>query len=154
MFVANTQLKLFDHDDELLNLSQQPDFEARFVSWLNELGVNTQNTVVHFSSDSCWCQFVASPHIKSVHELVKVQHKTNITLNLETLQSNPQYIPSIPAVAVFDTQGKLTYLGPYSTGTFCSAGNGLVEPFVQELQSNHEAVIPHDAQGCYCQLPD
>lgn len=150
VIVANNQLKLFDHNEQLLNLSQQPNFEAGFKDWLSELGVNTQNTVVHFSNDTCWCQFVATPHINSVFKLASAYNKTNITLNMTNLSLSTPYVPSTPAVAVFDTQGMLTYLGPYSTGTFCSAGNGLVEPFVAHTQISTYPTILLDAQGCYC----
>lgn len=61
------------------------------------------------------------------------------------------YIPALPAVAMLNEQDELVYLGPYSTGMYCSQGNGIIEPYIQgkRVKSNGP-IIPYDAQGCYC----
>jgi hypothetical protein len=62
-----------------------------------------------------------------------------------------KYIPSYPAVALSNENGKLAYLGPYSSGIYCRKDQGLIAPFIRNvLTSPPIAALPFDAQGCYC----
>lgn len=61
-------------------------------------------------------------------------------------------IPASPAAAVFDADGRLAYLGPYSEGAACLAGNGdFVEQVLDKLLAGQRPrQINTAAFGCFC----
>ena len=64
-----------------------------------------------------------------------------------------QFLPSTPAIIIYNDSGDLLYLGPYSTGYLCMPGNGLVEELIPRMDENTgEQVIMSLTNGCYCQL--
>lgn len=153
---ALNSLVVFDHDGRLYNASQMDGFDAVIADRLGQLNPSGKKTVIHFESDDCTCQWVAASHIGSVRQLASEYgyHNLNINLQSEIGHSLIEYIPATPAIAVIDGSGALTYIGPYSTGMSCSAGQGLVERFIQESQYPAiGATIPFDASGCYCSNP-
>ena len=60
-------------------------------------------------------------------------------------------LPASPAVAIWDTQGELAYVGPYSEGAVCNADNSFIEPILNALL-NHRSVRASNslAVGCFC----
>lgn len=129
------------------------EFDGRFITFVSKTIGNHFPSVIHFSQEDCFCSKVADPHIASVTELAaQLGYKNHfITLN----RGNNLFIPSVPAVAVIDKTGKLTYLGPYSTGMFCLKGKGIVEQFIKKTHTQNNplgATILTDAEGCYCNL--
>lgn len=148
-----SQLVTFDHNGNLYRASQLENFEAKLFEQLEVFKVTAKKTVIHFESQDCTCQWVATSHIKSVEQLASQHGYENLHINLHSNDPNNlgDYVPVTPAIAVIDEMGAVTYLGPYSTGMYCSAGNGLVERFITEThQPNLGTVIPYDATGCYC----
>lgn len=152
LFFASKSTEVpFDFSGSLYSASTQPNFDSDF-SLLISAATNTPlaQTVVHFvSENSCLCQLVASRHINEVKDQATSFGKTNITVNIEDIPGLNDIMNSTPAIAIFDDEGNLAYLGPYSTGIGCFAGNGTVEPY---LDSNADlgAIIPLEATGCYC----
>ncbi len=143
----------FDADGTFIQYSAATDFDQAFSGWLSAEVGELKNKVVHFSQGNCTCEWIAQSHIHSVKLLAEQQGKTNLQLDISGLPEMTKRLPVTPAVAVYDQHGQLTYLGPYATGFFCSAGQGLVETFIK--QSHGEtgyggATIPLDANGCYC----
>ena len=152
MYLSTLKAKQFDVNGLLLSNAMDTEFDHRFTSLIEETVGTSSGAVVHFTMDNCFCEYVAERHVTSVKKRASEQGFKNhvITLNSD----NRFNIPSVPAVAVINHNGKLTYLGPYATGTFCSEGEGLVEQYIIDNTENNAlgATILTDAQGCYCNL--
>ena len=60
-------------------------------------------------------------------------------------------IPAAPAAAVLAADGSLAYLGPYSLGPACGAGEGPVEAVLDELLRGGDGHWPNAlGAGCLC----
>lgn len=163
--------------DPQMQLSQEImdiDFEAKFVSMLqNEVNAvlvtsDAQDehlhtgSVFHFTQGQCYCEWLAQPHQQSINAWAQDNQFNTHTLNITQHRSIKAIIPSTPAIAVVDAQGKLIYLGPYSRGTGCFARSGEVDEQLDkwlqmqtQSDSNNLAIITNtvidtDASGCYC----
>ena len=152
-YVSESIEKPFDPSYTLHNAANQPDFDAQINNMLHgALHASLNNVVVHITSKSdCLCQLTASRHIKSVKAAVEYMGKKNETVYIENIIGLSNILTSTPAIAVFDDQGKLSYLGPYSTGIGCLSSNGTVEPYLAS-KNTLGAIIPSDSTGCYCQV--
>ena len=150
-YFAQEKLSVFDHSSRLYDAVQQPGFTQALTVKMTEAFGPLDNTILHFSDDTCWCQFVAQRHIRSVFERGVAAGLRNIEISKTQLPEGlANAIPSFPAVVLFNVKGELVYLGPYSSGIYCSAGNGIVEPYIDSIGSLPELAIPFDAAGCYC----
>ena len=151
LYLSNLRVGLFDPNNQLTLLSAQASFEREFVKKLQSAGIDTRNTTLHFAADKrCYCQTVAKPHIDSVKQLATEQGFINSQLTVRSDSALISYIPSTPAVAVFNQQGLLVYLGPYATGLFCAPQQGIFENYISSEQAYLGATIISDAKGCYC----
>ncbi|WP_100915226.1 DUF6436 domain-containing protein [Pseudoalteromonas spongiae] len=152
LYLSTLKAKQFDVNGLLLGNAMDTQFDHRFTSIVEETLDTRNGAVVHFTMDNCFCEYVAQSHVMSVKNLASEHGFKNHVI---TLKSNNRFnIPSVPAVAVINQNGKLTYLGPYATGMFCSEGEGLVEQYINDNTEHNElgATILTDAQGCYCNL--
>ncbi|WP_286235017.1 DUF6436 domain-containing protein [Thalassotalea sediminis] len=151
VYVAKRDLSPFDPDNSLVIAASSPAFDRVFTQRLQQEIGDTDNTIVHFKRSHCDCNRVAEQHIDSVIELAQKQHYKNRYVSLTADLSNKLRLASAPAVALFNKEGNLVYLGPYAAGYSCSAGNGIIESFINR---NNEAIlgatIVSDADGCYC----
>lgn len=155
-FFANSGLSHFDPTGRLTNASQNLHFDQTFVDSLKGDVGNLQSTVVHFEMDDCQCNQIAAEHKASVALLATEQYYTNKVIKVSQFPSVTQWLPSVPAVAVIEDDGRLAYLGPYSAGYSCSAGNGIVERYIEvkpQKMNNLPASIVTDTLGCYCNIP-
>ena len=151
LYASSSKLKPFDPNNHLHQAALETKFDELFLRQLQTFESHTVNTVFHFRTDSCFCQTVAQSHINSVEKLAKRKTFRNIKVDLSLLPELKQYVPSVPAVAVVDKEGRLSYLGPYSSGVYCTQGNGLVEPFIEKKKiQNLGATVISQSQGCYC----
>lgn len=149
---AYSQSTLIDFDDErLYRAAQDADFDTEFAQFAeSKLQHALKSTVIHFSSqDGCLCEYVAQKHIQAVTALANEMGKHNVSISLHDNQLWQPFIPATPAIAVFDENGVLSYLGPYATGSGCFTGDGIVEKHLDSV-SLIGATIPLDAKGCYC----
>lgn len=152
MYLSTLKAKQFDVNGLLLSNAMDTKFDRRFTSLIEETLDTRNGAVVHFTMDNCFCEYVAESHVTSVKKLASEHGFKNHVI---TLNSTSRFnIPSVPAVAVINQNGKLTYLGPYATGMFCSEGQGLVEQYINDNTEYNTlgAAILTDAQGCYCNL--
>ncbi len=152
LYLSTLKAKQFDVNGLLLSNAMDTEFDHRFTSLIEETLDTRNGAVVHFTMDNCFCEHVAESHVTSVKKLASEHGFKNHVI---TLNSTSRFnIPSVPAVAVINQKGKLTYLGPYSTGMFCSEGQGLVEQYINDNKEHNAlgATILTDAQGCYCNL--
>lgn len=148
--IRQDALSDFDPHGSLYTSSMDKNFDFSFKEGLkSELG-DLSMSVVHFKNERCWCQTVAQPHIDSVKALAKEKGLKNVSpdgLSEQTMSK----LPSLPAVAVFDKDERLVFLGPYSSGISCSPNDGIVEPFIGQKQRRFPvAAVVTDARGCYC----
>lgn len=144
------RLVLFDPAGTLSQQVSSFAFSQPFKQIIGAKHGSLVNKVVHFSNENCYCQNVANSHINSVKRLANDAQFINIQQNLT--EPLAHFIPSTPAVAVFDHQENLVYFGPYSSGFFCSAGSGIVEKFLKPTNRKNYigAVVLADSKGCYC----
>lgn len=152
IYLSTEKIKSFDHNQQLAVLMADMAFDQRFSDYLTAKNIELKNTVIQFTARNCFCQTIAQPHINSVKKLANHNRYHHITLSVDEHQQLRHFIPSIPAVAVFNKTGVLTYLGPYSTGMYCSPNQGLVEKFIPAKDHTIGATIINEAQGCYCNL--
>ncbi|NRH26538.1 DUF6436 domain-containing protein [Pseudomonas sp. MS19] len=60
-------------------------------------------------------------------------------------------IPASPAVAIWDSSGKLSYFGPYSEGATCTSGNSFIEPILEALSAGLPVSASNMlAVSCFC----
>jgi len=152
-FTSKSSEKPFDPTGALYNASIKPDFDSQINKLLHgALTTSLNNVVVHIkSSDDCLCQLTATRHIKLVKDAVEYIGKKNETVYIEDIKGLSSILTSTPAIAVFDDQGALSYLGPYSTGIGCLSGNGSVEPYL-DTKNTLGAIVPLESTGCYCHV--
>lgn len=63
--------------------------------------------------------------------------------------------PGGPALAIWDAQGKLAYVGPYSDGASCNSDSSFVEPVLRTLQQGRAvAITRQDTVACLCALEE
>lgn len=151
---AANKLVTFDHDGRLYLMSQQHNFDEIAATRLLALTESKGPFAIHFEGSECMCQWVAKPHIESVKKLAVEHGYENIVLNANSSEAQKiaEYMPITPAIALLNEKGELVYLGPYSTGIYCTKGKGLVEPFIQgNRMTLNGPAIPYDAEGCYCE---
>ena len=123
--------------------------------------------LVHFWDPACPCNVGNQQHLAELIqrfgpqgvEFFAVQKPGSRgqlpdTLNaMRALDSLPgaEQLPASPAVAIWDAQGKLAYVGPYSEGAVCTSGNSFIEPILDALVQGRQVNATHTlAVGCYC----
>jgi len=149
-YFATQKISDFDPNGMLTKKMNKIESDSQFRDKLRELGFTVEKGVFHFSKGNCYCNFIASPHINSVNSLVLKKGYKNVQVNISAFPTLSDYIPSTPAIAVFNETGALAYLGPYSSGLYCAPTEGLVEKFIPAENNIIGAVIVTDARGCYC----
>lgn len=143
----------FDEQGKLWRLSQNDGFDEKFSQTLQKLIGANQLKVVHFSDNACSCNPVAEAHIKSVKKLALQQGFVNQDIDMDKFPELQSILPSTPAIAVFDGQGELVYLGPYSAGYACTVGNGIVESYIAGKNAKAPgATVLSGTKGCYCPI--
>lgn len=143
----------FDEHGKLWRLSQNDGFDEKFAQTLQKLTGSNQAKVLHFFNKNCNCNSVAEEHIKSVKKLALQQGFVNQHIEVDSNSELQSILPSTPAIAVFDGQGELVYLGPYSAGYACTVGNGIVESYITGRNAKAPgATVLSETKGCYCSL--
>lgn len=153
LIAASNKLVAFDESNKLLNAASEMSFDRTFSSEIQKILGSTKNTVVHFKTRNCVCNPTASEHIDSVQQLAEDHDYQNKTITLSRLHELSKVLPATPAVAVFNEAEKLVYLGPYSAGYSCSAGNGIVEFYIEGKSAiTPGATVVSNTKGCYCKI--
>lgn len=61
--------------------------------------------------------------------------------------------PGAPSIAIWDAQGGLAYVGPYSDGAHCSRESSFVEPVIRALLAGRPVNITvQDTVSCLCDI--
>ncbi len=120
-------------------------------------------TLMHFGDPACPCNQFNTPHLQQIknHYQPKGVHfvawqqgsETPPIKGFDKLHRSDQlpFIPATPAVAIWSSEGQLSYFGPYSSGLLCSLGEGFAETILDQLQAGlAPQVINTTGVGCFC----
>lgn len=155
MLFSQLTLKEFDPNLRLADAARNMAFEQHLRTLLGGAGVSPKSAVIHFSQQGCLCARVSRSHINRVATEAERRGLANTTIDLSDTQHRFNFIPSTPAVAVFDGSGRLNYLGPYGEGYSClSASLGIDTVLFDRTpdKTMPQAVIVTEANGCYCEV--
>lgn len=152
LYFASSKTSAFDPEGKIALRTSQQGFDLDLTQWVKTVHRDLRNKTVHFTQNDCVCNYVAEPHIESIKQLTK--DKNGVNINIPLTDELTEYVPSTPAVAVFNEDEQLIYFGPYATGLFCTKSNGLVERFIINRNTINQpiATIPMDSEGCYCSV--
>lgn len=146
-----SKLVVFDPQQKLLMQSMTSDFDQKFAHSLKTYAGELSNTLVHFRAGSCICETLVESHSEQLTRRLSVSGYRALTINLEHNPAIAAYIPSTPAVAVFNEAQQLVYLGPYAVGLGCFTDDSLIATITQYLNIAYlGAHINADVSGCYC----
>ncbi|GAA6151501.1 DUF6436 domain-containing protein [Pseudoteredinibacter isoporae] len=114
---------------------------------------NGQITVQQFIDPDCPCNRYVREHREELQARYSSQ---SIRFELLTPSSlTAAAVPSSPAVAIWDRDGRLAYFGPYSNGVICNAKTSFIEPVLNQLKTGENPQINNTAGvGCFCPWPD
>ncbi len=120
-------------------------------------------TLMHFGDSDCPCNQFNTPHLqqlKSYYQPKGVQFiawqqgdQSPPIKGFDELHHATQlpFVPVTPAVAIWSSEGQLSYFGPYSSGLLCSLGEGFAETILDQLQAGlSPQVINTTGVGCFC----
>ena len=151
---ALQDIQYFDPNGTLQYSAMAETFDADVeMAFVQEFGA-LQNSAFHIQDKDCSCSSLSNNHIRSLD--IKF-FESDFKVHTLTPQSNFRLVsilPSLPALVIFDDNGKLAYMGPYSSGYFCGAKSSLIEPIVTTIINDEHfgALVISDSQGCYCAL--
>lgn len=113
-----------------------------------------QIVMAHFIDHRCPCTRFSLPHIGALEERYDpLVHSLRIDVS-DAIAADFDWIPASPAVAIWDADGVLAYLGPYNSGVICGVGDDLVARVMAALAGGENPRwVNQEAVGCYCQWP-
>lgn len=111
--------------------------------------------MVHFVDNNCPCTKFSLPLIQDLESRWRQKNVSFRALHpgsIDQLSVDLQgTIPASPAVALWDSKGKLTYFGPYSSGAICGEGEDLLGKVL--AQKGEGQWTSQEAVGCFCPWP-
>ena len=126
--------------------------------------------LVHFWDPACPCNVGNQQHLAEMLERYAGQvqfyavqrpgSRGQLPAPLAALQplsglQGAEDLPASPAVAVWDSLGRLAYFGPYSESAVCTSANSFVEPVLDALLAGRPVLAPQTlASGCFCAWRD
>ncbi|MCQ4348858.1 DUF6436 domain-containing protein [Pseudomonas stutzeri] len=146
-------------------------FEASGLRLPAELAGPGDIRLVHIWDPPCPCNVGNQQHLAeliegyagrgvSFHVWQKPGSRGQLPKGLEALRPLPELpgaesLPASPAVAIWDGDGRLAYVGPYSEGAVCTADNSFIEPVLEALLAGRPVHGAGSlAVGCYCSWHD
>lgn len=122
---------------------------------------------VHFWDPGCPCNVGNQQHLAELlsryagkevrfYVVQKPGTQGRLPAQLSALEPMPalpgaDQLPASPAVGIWDPQGELAYLGPYSEGAVCSSDNSFVEPIIEAVLAGRSVRASHSlAVACFC----
>lgn len=122
--------------------------------------------VVHFWDPHCPCNVANQLHLATLLERFEPQvafysvqrpgrqgQLPPLLAGLSALAAleGMEGLPASPAVAIWNQQGELVYVGPYHDGSRCSEGQGLVVPMLEALLDHRPVQATQQlAVACFC----
>ncbi len=122
---------------------------------------------VHFWDPGCPCNVGNQQHLQELlqrfagqpvefYEVRKPGSQGRLPQPLAALKPlegliGAEQLPASPAVGIWDQQGELVYIGPYSEGAVCSSDNSFVEPILEAVLAGRKVRATHSlAVACFC----
>ena len=104
-------------------------------------------TVVHLYRPDCECNSDVQPHLDRI---ATDYRERGVTL-LRASHGLPRSIIATPAAMVFDSSGRLIYVGPYNDSAWCGVSSGFIERVLDATLAGR-APEPQRivTRGCYC----
>lgn len=122
--------------------------------------------LVHFWDPACPCNVGNQQHLAELlrahaeavefYVVTKPGRSGSLPAPLAALKPlaelpGAEQLPSSPAVAIWDREGRLAYFGPYSQGAVCTSANSFIEPILEALLAGRSVQATHSlAVGCFC----
>ena len=153
--MSMNKVTYFDHSSLLYKESMSPEFESELKKELSVQSLvgneDFSSLTVLFESETCFCEQLSQSHINQIENKSKLEKINFKRLYIQSGQLR-QYVPSTPAIIIFDKSGKLSYLGPISTGAFCSTKNSIFDNLIRKDFENilPGGIINSEVQGCFC----
>lgn len=146
-------------------------FDAAGLRLPAELAGPGRIRVVHLWDPPCPCNVGNQQHLAelvqrfagqevSFHVWQKPGSRGQLPETLKALQPlrelpSAERLPASPAVAIWDRDGRLAYVGPYSEGAVCTSSNSFIEPVLEALLAGRPVQSTGSlAVGCYCPWTD
>ena len=151
-YFSTSRLVYFDPNNSLMDEALTKDYAKNFSQYLTTKFGDLSGRAIHFTQDGCFCNLVAQSHISAVKNQIEESGYKNEDYNISSIENLKKFIPSTPAVALFNDSGNLLFFGPYSTGYLCTAGNGFVEDIIIQMENKRQPrpITVSIARGCYC----
>lgn len=122
---------------------------------------------VHFWDPACPCNVGNQQHLTELldtygergvafHVVQKPGTRGELPPPLRALRpldglSGLEQLPASPAVGIWDRNGELVYLGPYSEGAVCNSDNSFVEPILEAVLAGRPVKAANTlAVACFC----
>lgn len=147
---TNRQIE-FDANGELEHAAFAAQFTRTTEALFATRFAHLNKRVVHIQQAGCGCNFTNNIHVAKIDSTLAEYGFSATSIQLSELPPNV-VLPATPAVAIFDQNAKLAYLGPYSSGFFCSSSSAIVDSFLAMImqQQHPGSSVVSDGFGCYC----
>ncbi len=154
LYFGIKDIRSFDPDGKLHFASTDLNYDTVTKQVFNATFSELKGVAFHIQDQSCSCSSFSKEHIRSLD--IKFE-KAGFSTKKLTPSSHREIVslfPSLPALAIFDENAELAYLGPYSSGLFCSKNSSLIETIVDSIISNSHlgSLVISDSSGCYCDI--
>ncbi|MCF2947640.1 DUF6436 domain-containing protein [Paraglaciecola aquimarina] len=152
LYMSMQQLVEYDPNLKLSSAISDVTFEKQLLTIIKQSQPLSAKSAIHFTSEGCFCQFVAGNHIQNLSKQLAEQGFENLYIDVNKHPQLKAIIPSTPSIAIIGSQNELIYLGPYAEGYGCITGTSLVDKVVEKVLTNsvEHAVLVTEAKGCYC----
>lgn len=154
LFLGIKDIRAFDPSGELQFASTDVDFDLYVKDIFKTEFKHLDRSAFHIQDRNCSCSNLSERHVRSLNIKFKKAGYSVQTLTPQNYNKIMSLVPSLPALVVFDANGELAYLGPYSSGYFCGVKTSLIEPIVASITANTHlgALVISDSDGCYCEI--
>ena len=154
LYFGTKDIRAFDPHGELQFASTHINFDLSIEETFKTAFNDLNKSAFHIQDQDCSCSILSDNHVRSLNIRFEKAGYSVRTLSSQSYAKIVALFPSLPALAIFDLNGNLAYLGPYSSGFYCGARTSLVEPIVASITSNTHmgALVISDSDGCYCDI--
>lgn len=154
LYFSTKDIRAFDPNGELQFASTDADFDLNVKKTFKTVFNPLIKSAFHIQDKACSCSGLSDRHVRLLNiKLAKAGYSVQ-TLTPQDHTKIASLLPSLPALIIFDENGELAYLGPYSSGYFCGVKTSLIEPIVASIAANTHlgALVISDSDGCYCEI--
>lgn len=153
-FFSVKDIRAFDPIGELQFASTDIDFDLNVKNTFKTTFAILNKSAFHIQDKNCSCSDLSDDHVRSLNAKFTEAGYSIHTVTPQNHDKIVSLVPSLPALVIFDTNGELAYLGPYSSGYYCGSRTSLIKPIVASITTNTHigALVISDSDGCYCEI--